>query len=180
MFRLLGILLGSAIAVAFLILLVGIPQLSTDKDAEPVAVQLPMRPEPLVAPPATTTARDEAQTNAPTDPAVTATALAEQPADIAPADVVATPPEPAVEPLLPTPPPVAADMRWYAFWSPFRSQIAANGFIAQLQRVTGLDYRVVTTKPGVYEVAFAYGDDAEIQANLEQISAATGLDIPEG
>jgi len=48
-----------------------------------------------------------------------------------------------------------------------------------LQRVTGLDYRVVKVKPGVYEVAFAYEDDGEITANLSQISAATGLELPE-
>ena len=73
----------------------------------------------------------------------------------------------------------AAELRWYAFWSPFRSQIAADGFVSQLQRVTGLDYRVVSVKPGVYEVAFAYAEDDEIAANLSQISAATGLDMPE-
>ena len=49
----------------------------------------------------------------------------------------------------------------------------------QLQRVTGLDYRVVKIKPGVYEVAFAYSDDDEIVLNLSQISAATGLNLPE-
>jgi hypothetical protein len=70
--------------------------------------------------------------------------------------------------------------QWYAFWSPFRSEIAASGFVDQLQRVTGLDYRVVKIKPGVYEVAFAYIDDAEITDNLTQITAATGLQLPEG
>ena len=69
--------------------------------------------------------------------------------------------------------------QWYAFWSPFRSEIAASGFVTQLQRVTGLDYRVVKIKPGVYEVAFAYVEDNEIEVNLEQISAATGLRMPE-
>jgi len=58
-------------------------------------------------------------------------------------------------------------------------EVAANGFVDQLQRVTGLDYRVVKVKPGVYEVAFAYEDDQEITANLTQISAATGLQLPE-
>ena len=71
-----------------------------------------------------------------------------------------------------------ASLQWYAFWSPFRSEIAANGFVAQLQRVTGLDYRVVSIKPGVYEVAFAYSDDTDIESSLTQISAATGLDLP--
>jgi hypothetical protein len=70
--------------------------------------------------------------------------------------------------------------QWYAFWSPFRSEIAASGFVDQLQRVTGLDYRVVKVKPGVYEVAFAYIEDAEITDNLSQITAATGLQLPEG
>ena len=69
--------------------------------------------------------------------------------------------------------------QWYAFWSPFRSEIAAAGFVDQLQRVTGLDYRVVKIKPGVYEVAFAYRSDDEITVNLSQISAATGLNLSE-
>ena len=69
---------------------------------------------------------------------------------------------------------------WYAFWSPFRSEIAANGFVEQLQRTTGLDYRVVKQKPGVYEVAFAYDDEVDIQAKLDTISAATGLEMPGG
>ena len=71
------------------------------------------------------------------------------------------------------------DAQWFAFWSPFRSEVAANGFVKQLQRVTGLDYRVVKLEPGVYEVAFAYADDAEIDGYLSTISAATGLDLPE-
>ena len=64
-------------------------------------------------------------------------------------------------------------VQWYAFWSPFRSEIAANGFVEQLQRVTGLDYRVVKIKPGVYEVAFGYcGRRTTFPLNLSQISAA--------
>jgi hypothetical protein len=69
--------------------------------------------------------------------------------------------------------------QWYAFWNPFRSQIAANGFVSQLEKVTGLDYRVVKTRTGVYEVAFAYADDAERRDKLAQISEATGLDLPD-
>ena len=42
-----------------------------------------------------------------------------------------------------------------------------------------MDYRVVKIKPGVYEVAFAYNDDVERHAKLAQISAATGLDLPD-
>ena len=45
---------------------------------------------------------------------------------------------------------------------------------------TGLDYRVVKLKPGVYEVAFAYSDDADVETKLAQISTATGLDLSGG
>ena len=48
-----------------------------------------------------------------------------------------------------------SDENWYAFWSPFRSELAANGFVSKLQESTGIDYRVVKVKTGVYEVAFA-------------------------
>jgi hypothetical protein len=71
------------------------------------------------------------------------------------------------------------EMQWYSFWNPFRSELAASGFVSRLEKVTGLDYRVVKVKTGVYEVAFAYGDDVERHAKLTQISAATGLDLPE-
>ena len=69
------------------------------------------------------------------------------------------------------------EMQWYSFWNPFRSNIAANGFVSRLEKVTGLDYRVVKVKTGVYEVAFAYNDDSERRTKLSQISAATGLDL---
>ncbi|MGB5577952.1 MAG: hypothetical protein WBM88_11145, partial [Woeseiaceae bacterium] len=76
--------------------------------------------------------------------------------------------------------PTSIEQQWYAFWSPFRSKVAADGFVSQLQRTTGLDYRVVKLEPGVYEVAFAYSDDSEIQEKLVQISSATGLDLSGG
>ena len=72
---------------------------------------------------------------------------------------------------------VGSETQWQAFWNPFRSQIAANGFVGQLEKVTGFEYRVVKLKAGVYEVAFAYADDAERQAKLTQIAAATGLEL---
>jgi len=52
--------------------------------------------------------------------------------------------------------------------------------VSQLQRTTGLDYRVVKLKPGVFEVAFAYSDDNDIQDKLTQISTATGLELTGG
>jgi hypothetical protein len=157
MMRFLGVLVGSALAVAALVVFVGIPEFTTESSVpEPTVITLPMRadaPDPVAE-----EGPDEPPPPAAIDtPAQTpAEQLAEQPA--------AAPAEP---------------LQWYAFWSPFRSEVAANGFVDQLQRVTGLDYRVVKVKPGVYEVAFAYEDDQEITANLTQISAATGLQLPE-
>ena len=72
-----------------------------------------------------------------------------------------------------------ADLQWYSFWTPFRSKLAASGFVGQLERVTGLDYRVVKAKTGVYEVAFAYDNDDERRNKLSRISAATGLELPD-
>ena len=46
-----------------------------------------------------------------------------------------------------------------------------------LQEKTGIDYRVVKVKTGVYEVAFAYTDDADIVSKLDRITTATGLDV---
>ena len=88
-------------------------------------------------------------------------------------------PKPLPEPL-PESLPEQTTEHWYAFWSPFRSELAANGFVSELQRSTGIDYRVVQLKPGVYEVAFAYEADDEIASRLAAISAATGLDLPDG
>ena len=172
MMRFLGVLVGSALAVAALVVFVGIPEFTTESSvAEEAVITLPMRPGPPAQEP-------EPEAAEPQAPAAAAT---EVPADppVASEPVVA---EAETEPDPVEPPPVqtAPEMHWYAFWSPFRSEIAANGFVDQLQRVTGLDYRVVKVKPGVYEVAFAYEDDQEITANLSQISAATGLQLPEG
>ena len=72
---------------------------------------------------------------------------------------------------------LATQPGWHTFWSPFRSKIAAQGFVARLQSVTGLDYRIDKLEIGVYEVAFAYADESEIPAKLARISAATGLEL---
>ncbi|NCF23900.1 MAG: hypothetical protein GWP60_05140 [Gammaproteobacteria bacterium] len=170
MMRLLGVLVGSALAVAALVVFVGIPEFTTQSSvAEDTVITLPMRPDPPATDPEPEAVPQEAPLAAATE---------------APADTP-SPPETEVAETAPVPaesPPARPDaaLQWYAFWSPFRSEIAANGFVDQLQRVTGLDYRVVKVKPGVYEVAFAYEDDQEITANLSQISAATGLQLPEG
>ena len=163
MMRFLGVLVGSAFAVAALVVFVGIPEFTTESNvAEPTVITLPMRTATPAKAAATATPPEPVAEEIPADP----------PPDIPPE----TPPE--IAPETPDAEP-AATPQWYAFWSPFRSEVAANGFVDQLQRVTGLDYRVVKVKAGVYEVAFAYEDDQDITANLSQISAATGLQLPE-
>ena len=159
MIRLLGAITGSALALAALLVLVGVPQFKAEpKDIERAVVTLPLRTAPIEEPTAPAAIVERA-------------AVDEIPEAV---EEVAAVLEPVAEALLPD------SQQWYAFWSPFRSQIAASGFITQLQRVTGLDYRVVKIEPGVYEVAFAYAADKDIPINLSQISAATGLDLPEG
>lgn len=184
MIRLLGAITGSALALATLLVFVGVPQFKAEPvEPERAIVTLPVRSEAAsrTEPPEDETAPVEAAASAaPADPAGEAQvdALGADTGDAfgeaIPIDDPVFRDDPDAEALLPD------SLQWYAFWSPFRSEIAANGFVEQLQRVTGLDYRVIKIKPGVYEVAFAYADDEDIPLNLSQISAATGLDMPEG
>lgn len=74
---------------------------------------------------------------------------------------------------------ITGDIKWHAFWNPFRSRIAAEGFVGQLEKVTGLDYRVVKIKTGVYEVTFAYENDDERREKMSLIASAAGLDLPD-
>lgn len=173
MIRLIGILTGSALAVAFLIVTLGIPQLEPRQPQSTAPPEPEAQPEfPPMAAPQPVAQPDFAPTPAPQPAPKPEPAVVELPE--APPDV---PPEPAV---VVEDAPLPVEQQWYAFWSPFRSKVAADGFVAQLQRTTGLDYRVVKRKPGVYEVAFAYSDDSDIQEKLTQISSATGLDLSGG
>jgi len=175
MIRLMGILTGSAIAVGILILTVGVPGFEATRDETSPRADPVSRPEPFLV--------VESSANPETEPEIhgSVAALPDEPpvpvsdtaSDFAP-DV---PPEPMA---MVEEPPEPREQQWYAFWSPFRSEIAADGFVSQLQRTTGLDYRVVKLKPGVFEVAFAYSDDKDIQDKLTQISTATGLDLTGG
>jgi hypothetical protein len=169
MVRIVGILCGSALAISSLIIALGIPEISPGPVEEPEVIVV----------------FDEIETVA--EPA--AAIVVETPIEDSIEESTETEFEPAAEDALPltvateTPPqqmPEQSTEHWYAFWSPFRSELAANGFVSQLQRNTGMDYRVVQLKPGVYEVAFAYEADADIATHLAAISAATGLDMPDG
>ncbi len=159
MLKLIGILIGSALAVAFLIVALGVPEFSTPEPgeqaeqatAEMVVEQVTQPdPEPVF----------EQEPEPEPEPEPETDALIEQIFNPGPEQVV--------------------EENWYAFWSPFRSEIAANGFVSKLQETTGIDYRVVKVKTGVYEVAFAYLDDADIQDKLARISNATGLNMTDG
>ncbi len=197
MMRIAGILTGAALAVALLIVTIGIPDFVSEPElttTKPIILPLNRdsraraetgdavaQPPPVDSPaPVETEAERVMQADGPATGADDGSRDA-APAVAASAPVVApgTAAETPIADLMPED--AAADpQRWYAFWSPFRSALAADGFVSQLQRVTGLDYRVVKVKAGVYEVAFAYTDDADIQTHLAQISAATGLELPEG
>ena len=195
MFRLFGFLIGSAASVAAILLVTGVPnfhledpvidQRRFDEAVEKLMArnlevnQAVQEPGNDVAQPAETTHEDIAATD---------NQEVSQTEDTAPEEelVAANTYEDIVPPRtdfgFDTPGPDAialTELQWYSFWNPFRSQIAASGFVSRLEKVTGLDYRVVKVKTGVYEVAFAYGDDDERRTKLSQISAATGLDLPD-
>jgi hypothetical protein len=180
MIRLLGFIIGSAVSIGAILLILGVPELHLSnpelhKNRFDEALQNLKEKQREIA--AATSAND-AEVPAPATPEVVTEPL---PGPVALVD------EPALTEL-PTELPaetddgdellLSQDRQWHSFWNPFRSEIAARGFVSQLERVTGLDYRVVKVKTGVYEVAFAYESDVERQAKLSQIQAATGLELP--
>jgi hypothetical protein len=188
MIRLIGILTGSALAVTAIFVTFGLPELTGGSTQTPVVT--PPTATPLVEAPLPDIEPDPiAEISVPPKSQMTAATAPDAPADsdFAAADAVTIEPDDPVdsvdEPALTSvPAPVTAvqPQNWYAFWSPFRSELAADGFIAELARTTGLDYRVVKLKPGVYEVAFSFSDPIDRQDKLERISAATGLDMSGG
>lgn len=189
MIRLLGVITGSAVAVATLLLFIGIPQFRSDAvQAERTPVRLPRPTQAVERPDRKREPEVQAAADSPAEPAADADADdGDSGTAAAPATPVAAADEPGGDgdgavnrqaaPASQAFPP--AEDSWYAFWSPFKSRIAAEGFIARLQSVTGLDYRVVRRAPGAWEVSFSYRDDDDIVRHLSQISAATGLDLPE-
>jgi hypothetical protein len=185
MLRFAGTLIGSALAIGFLVIMLGKPQLSPTNPGsgsvsypdssgsvsaevdDPQVIDFPSLDVEEI--PYMESVTDPEPDSLETDPELEG-ALVEQ--------IFA--PEAEREITLPSAPEPVAEEHWYAFWSPFRSEIAAQGFVSKLQETTGIDYRVVKVKTGVYEVAFAYTDDADIQAKLERIASATGLDMSGG
>ncbi len=173
MFRLLGFLIGSATAIIIILLVLGIPEFNltdpaNDQQRFDAAVEKLREKQQEVADVAETMFDEEAAVDDGQDniEPVAEKALPESSAQPLPdfADYY-----PAIE----------DELHWYSFWNPFRSEIAARGFVTQLEKVTGLDYRVVKVRTGIYEVAFAFDSDVERRTKLSQISAATGLDLPD-
>ena len=195
MIRLLGFLIGSVVSIGMLLLILGIPDITLSREmVEQIEFDDVIDQIDLDSVPATVEAikanieaignnmADEISEiveqleteEAPTEQAVKVETEEPAPPLTSPLQdeavaVVAPAPDPIIE----------NNLRWYSFWNPFRSEIAANGFVTQLEKVTGLDYRVVKIKAGVYEVTFAYQNDSERRTKLSQISSATGLDLPD-
>lgn len=201
MFRLLGFFAGSAAAIVALITLIGTPnfQLNGDsdddrfrvavqqlKDKQPMPESSQEAPQPQASP--KLAADEEIPDSPPLVPAAEPgpEAIADQSLSSAnhseetdlQASNASTDRAPAENTILPAASDATSDEPvWQSFWNPFRSELAAEGFVRRLENVTGLDYRVERVKNGVYEVAFSYYNDDERDAYLTQIAAATGLDL---
>lgn len=190
MFRLLGFIVGSVAALTIILIVLGVPDFHlTERDVDQqrfdAAVKKLKKKQQDVANvtgdvvDAAAASVDDVTHNVEVVTQKIAPEAAAQPADdsIAPREVEQTSPPKAD--MLDEHAEKQQDLQWYSFWNPFHSEIAARGFVSQLEKVTGLDYRVVKVKTGVYEVAFAYNDDVERRTKLAQIAAATGLDLPD-
>lgn len=182
MIRLLGFIIGSAVSIGAILLLLGVPEFRLsnphlDKGRFDEALQNLKDKQREVASAVARTADNSVTNNVAPEATAPVEAVELPVVEVAPpAEVVgielALVPDDSDSLLLPQ------EQQWYSFWNPFRSEIAARGFVSQLEKVTGLDYRIVKVKTGVYEVAFAYEGDIEKQAKLTQIQAATGLELP--
>lgn len=172
MIRLAGFFAGALLAVVSILLVLGVPELPPP---EPEHVIIPYEPpEPVANAPEP----EPAHAGLDTAPLMETPPAQEPPME---APIAAAPLTETIFPIDESPAVVetADTTQWYSFWSPFRSQIAANGFVRRLESVTGFDYRVVKVDAGKYEVAFAYGDDGEREKIISSIAAATGLELPD-
>jgi len=175
MFRILGFILGSAVSVAAIFVVLGVPEITlpsaeADQARFDAALQKIREKQAAVEEFVDTTE----DVDLPTETAMESVAP-EAPAPISADLVEEVPAEPMTGPQDFYNP----EQHWHEFWNPFRSEIAARGFVSQLEKVTGLDYRVMKVEAGVYQVGFAYFNDDERRNKISQISAATGLDLPQ-
>ena len=174
MFRILGFISGSAISIVGILLVLGVPKFDlsnfeTDQARFDAALEKIKEKRPAVEDIFEELVEDEA--------AIDTMPVVENVAESAAEDVAEDPLESVEVPVDPQDI-FNAEQRWHEFWNPFRSEIAARGFVSQLEKVTGLDYRISKVKAGVYQVGFAYTSDGERRSKISLISAATGLDLP--
>ncbi len=188
MFRILGFLIGSAAAITIILLVLGIPDFhladaGVDQQRFDAAVEMLKERQQEVAEGGVDNVAAAVEDVRDNIDIVTEKALpdlsAQLDGQISPGQDLNVQPLPEVADFVTDHRVLQDELQWYSFWNPFRSEIAASGFVTQLEKVTGLDYRVVKVKTGVYEVAFAYNNDTEKRTKLSQISAATGLDLPD-
>ncbi|MCH9696131.1 MAG: hypothetical protein K0U72_16565 [Gammaproteobacteria bacterium] len=190
MIRLIGILCGSALAISLLIVVLGIPEILPDVPARMDSMPtdygqhrevLPEQDQTIAELQAVASAAAEDAEQTTINDIDSQERAADLPLSDLPAiDETGTFADTKLDAGTTVSPTSPSEDNWYAFWSPFRSELAANGFVSQLQRTTGLDYRVVKVKTGVYEVAFAYADNDDIESKLATIASATGLELPGG
>jgi|GEM_PF-993002 len=190
MFRVLGFILGSVATIAGIFFVMGTPEFhlsnfETDQARFDAALQKVRNKRPVAGQTAANPARNLQQgTDAPgasESPGKGTPTQASQPeVPVSDEDSKAAAPGLAqqFEALTESRERLDIEQQWGEFWSPFRSEIAAKGFVSQLEKVTGLDYRILKVKAGVYRVEFAYTNDAERQLKISRISAATGLELP--
>jgi hypothetical protein len=153
MIKFLGFLTGSAVSIGAILLLLGVPEIRPRPDSPDIAEVPEPTPEPIPEPiPSIVPEQPATITGSPTPPAT-----------LTEAEQAAVPPA----------------LQWHSFWSPFGSQIAANGFVSRLESLTGFDYRVVKVRTGIYDVAFAYTDESERLDKLSIIASVAGLELPE-
>jgi hypothetical protein len=170
MFRILGFISGSAISIVGILLVLGVPKFNlssfeTDQARFDAALDKIREKRPAV--------EELVEVPVEEEPAIVAEPIAES--------VVKNVAENTLESVeVPADPQdiFNAEQHWHEFWNPFRSEIAARGFVSQLEKVTGLDYRINKVEAGIYQVGFAYTSEDERRSKISLISAATGLDLP--
>jgi len=176
--RILGFVIGSLLSLAALLLLVGLPRFhgGEGEAVGPVEAIPGQMPGPALSsptgPPAPAT-RVETSIEPPIEPGPEPD---EPPTTVADAVAIT---EVVAADAMPAPPREVAEPAWRTFWTPFRSRVAAEGFVGRLESLTGLDYRVAKEDIDRYHVQFAYRGEAELDSHLAAISAATGLELAE-
>jgi len=170
MFRILGFISGSVISIVGILLVLGVPEFNmsnfeTDQARFDSALEKIREKRPAVEEILGELVADEA--------AIVTEPIAESDAEIIAENTLEDVEVPADPRDI-----FNTELHWHEFWNPFRSEIAARGFVSRLEKVTGLDYRISKVEVGVYQVGFAYTSEDERLNKISLISAATGLDLP--